>query len=518
MNDFRSLLARAVTPRFLHPLLGLHTTVHESARWMNRWERGRFFSKGNRGLVFSPARRMSEKESFKNLSLVAPTGSGKTTRYVIPNLLELSGSAVVTDPSGEIYRATSGWLSVRGFDVKVIQPADAGRSLRFNPLSALRRPQELRELARTLAEYGNAGEGGGDAGSGGDGAFWTHGAAEILYLGLRALMAAEAPQYRNLGNLRWLLNHYGHAGEGVAGFFARHLGTMERADFTGFISQDRKVAASMVSTARAGLSLWNDADLCLLTGEDGIGLAELRRKPTVIYLIVPENRIRYFSLILNLFYSSCFAHCLESWDREEGGRSGVGGGGNGGGLLPVYFFLDEFGNLGRIANFQGIVTTLRKRNCSVSLILQEPSQLETVYGRTAAETILSGGCASKLYFSGTDRKTAEDVERRLGAETVSDTNFEGSDENARKLGKPLLRAEEIRRMPANRGILISGRERPAYLKLPAYYEVAAWRKRTEITPPPFPGEAARRGTGDAGDRGNGTEGETGEAFPLLPLR
>ncbi|MGC1953743.1 MAG: type IV secretory system conjugative DNA transfer family protein, partial [Gammaproteobacteria bacterium] len=125
--------------------------VHGKARWMNWWERRRFFRKRNDGLVFGKGRRISRAESFKNLALIAPTGSGKTTRFVIPNLLALEGSAVVTDPAGEIYQATAGHLAGRGFHIEVIQPADVSRSLRFNPLAYLQGHQELGELARTLA-------------------------------------------------------------------------------------------------------------------------------------------------------------------------------------------------------------------------------------------------------------------------------------------------------------------------------------------------------------------------------
>jgi type IV secretory pathway TraG/TraD family ATPase VirD4 len=86
------------------------SSLYGEARWMGFFRKRRFLKGKHTGLVLAPGLRLSAEESFKNLVLMAPTGSGKTTRYVIPNLLELQGSAVVTDPSGEIYQATSGYL------------------------------------------------------------------------------------------------------------------------------------------------------------------------------------------------------------------------------------------------------------------------------------------------------------------------------------------------------------------------------------------------------------------------
>ena len=91
---------------------------------MNWRERRRFLSSKHTGLVLAPGCRLSAPESFRNLALVAPTGAGKTTRYVIPNVLAVQGSVVVTDPAGEIHATTSEQLCERGFRIQLLQPAN----------------------------------------------------------------------------------------------------------------------------------------------------------------------------------------------------------------------------------------------------------------------------------------------------------------------------------------------------------------------------------------------------------
>ena len=53
------------------------------------------------------------------------------------------------------------------------------------------------------------------------------------------------------------------------------------------------------------------------------------------------------------------------------------------------------------------------------------------------------------------------VERALGQNTEYDTLYQGISEHARTVAQPLMRADGVRMMDPGKGILISGRERPA---------------------------------------------------------
>ena len=432
------------------------SNVHGQARWMNRFEIRRFLSPKQKGLFFSEKHRLSPSESFKNLCLVAPTGSGKTTRFVIPNLLKLKGSAVVTDPSGEIFKKTSGHLESRGFRIQVLQPTNLQQSQQFNPLARFRTSQELKKLATILAENNT-----------GSDEFWRVSATNILHVCLSAIVGCGDEEVIHLGNVRWLLNHLGLEMDSVKKFMCKNLDDVMFAEYKAFLAQDPKVAANILSTARAALDLWSDSDIVQVTSANTIDLESIRKELTVIYLIVPEDKIRYFSLILNLFYSACFERCLKK-DHENS--------------LSVFFFLDEFGNLGRLNNFAAIATTLRKRNCSISIILQDLAQLKALYGHNDATSIFSGGMNNKLFFSGLDLDTSTYLEKMLGTNTAYDVVYGDFSEKARTVAKPLLGANEIRMLPERKAILISGRQLPIKIKMMPYFKSTKLSALTKKSP------------------------------------
>ena len=85
---------------------------------MSGFEQNKLFSSSNKGLLLDGKnKRLSVKESFNHLALISRTGGGKTTSYVIPNILKLAdnkNSMIITDISGELYDQTSGYLKSKG--------------------------------------------------------------------------------------------------------------------------------------------------------------------------------------------------------------------------------------------------------------------------------------------------------------------------------------------------------------------------------------------------------------------
>lgn len=179
-------------------------SIFGTARLLSGFEKWRLLSKRNKGLVVDGNLRLSEENSFKNLVLVAPTGGGKTTGFIIPNVLNLNSSAVITDPSGEIFNLTAGYLASKGFNVNLIDFSNPKQSLSYNPLSRANSVSDIKKVSEILLSSAYPD-------SRGESAFWNDLAKSIITILSRCLLYEDS-QYRNLFNLRFLLNTFGSDG------------------------------------------------------------------------------------------------------------------------------------------------------------------------------------------------------------------------------------------------------------------------------------------------------------------
>ena len=80
---------------------------------------------------------------------------------------------------------------------------------------------------------------------------------------------------------------------------------------------------------------------------------------------------------------------------------------------PVYFLLDEFGNLPKIHKLEQMVTVGRSRNIWLDLVIQSYSQLSKVYDEKSAD-IIKSNCNIQVWIGSTDLKSAEEFSKRCG--------------------------------------------------------------------------------------------------------
>lgn len=432
--------------------------IYGSADFLKGRAKRRLLSTSNKGLVIDGVSRISLQKSFQHLCIVAPTGAGKTTRYIFPNILNAKReSLVITDPSAEIYRKSAAYLESQGYQVLALNVADVENSVKYNPLARATNYSDVMKVVDVLVEaaYPN---------SGANEAFWLDGAKSFLAILIKSLTNCPEEK-RNLNTVRTLLHQYGGEQEQLDEWLSTYLDEGTFSEYKSFSMQDEKVVSGFLSTAKTALQKLGDPKLQALMQEDNIDFEQLRTQKTALFLIVPEHELRYYAFLLRILYTQLFNMCMELPKKGEK-------------YLDILVFLDECGNIGKIPAFSTLMTTLRKRNVSVSLVLQDVQQLVNIYGQADASTILHGGCASKVFYPGLSLKTCEELERVLGKKTVIHTeggfseNRFGSpkEQREREMGRSLLTADEIRTLSEDKAIFIHGNLKPVLLHTKPWFK------------------------------------------------
>lgn len=397
----------------------------------------------NRGLIIDGRNALPKALSYQHLLLVAPSGFGKTTRYVINNALQLDGksSAVFTDPSGEIFNTCAPFLKRKGYHIKCLDLRPHQSRLQYNPFYRIQTSSDANKMAHILlnAAYPN---------NKGD-TFWIDGAKALINILILYLIQRDQNSTPTLLDLYQLLFQLSYNPKECSSSFLQHLTPLQKAHYQAFCAQDSKIIAGTLSTCKAALHMLADPHVQYITQRESLHFEQIRERPTALFIIVAEQDIHYFQFLLSLFYSQLFRTCLHFETPNKA-------------FLPIRFFLDEFGNM-NIPNFPSYITVLRKYKVSVSIIIQELEQLYFQY-QQQAQTIIDGGCSHHLYYPGLGLDTCTKLEKILGY-----TRSDGR--------KPLMASDNIRTLDSNQALFISGNKRPILLKTRPWFKQRKLRKR-----------------------------------------
>ncbi|MCW8922402.1 MAG: type IV secretory system conjugative DNA transfer family protein [Gammaproteobacteria bacterium] len=418
-----------------------------------------YLNSSNTGLLLDgDTLHLSESDSFQNVAVMARIGTGKTSRYIIPNVLDKARkncSIVVNDPKGEVFQHTSGFMEKRGYKIIVIDPVNPSRSSSFNPLSEATDDIELEQIAEILVRCGTPSAGGKDD-------FWLQGAIRFVSLFIKCLKNAgvENPGYFNLHNLYYLFQNFGEDGNALDEFMTRYTIHPDKPDdeslwneWKGVLTGNKEGIQSFILNAITSLKSLSNQNIAKLTAGTDIRLEEIREQKTIIYFITPAQHAEYYSFLTSLFFRSVFNACMRRMPDKK--------------TLPVYILYDEFGH-SSIPNFVSTANTIRGYKVSLSIILQSISQLDARYGKDYAQSI-QGGFKTYITYSSADPQTCSFFENVIG-KVRERQKKELDDPTDQYREYNLINSGEIRMIGEYEALIVSGNRQPVKLKTIPYFQ------------------------------------------------
>lgn len=391
---------------------------------------------------------LHDKLALRHNIVLAPTGVGKSYSMFLPNCYHNQDSFICTDPKSELWKKTSG---VQSNPVR-FAPTDPDNSSSFNFVPVCKTIKEAKRVTSAIV-YAEGIENGDK--------FWTNGERQLLTALLHYTAHTEIPTAPHAYEL--LCTGYKHL---IPLLAASTIDSVRRMA-TSFLDLTEKALSGIVQGLTGKLCWLEEPAVRRFTGstKETFDFSKLKKEPTQVYFCLNEDDVSELPQLIAVFFNLAMVRLKTS----EGD-------------VPVKFLLDEFGNIGRLLNFEKDITLIRSKNISVTAGLQAISQIRKLYGDIDAETIL-GNFTNKIILNSLEPKTASYVSTMLGELTVIEkkvtkinnggilgggTTTESEGSHAR----PLLTPDEITRLKDNQLLLVSANLAPLMLETIHYDEPA----------------------------------------------
>ena len=437
---------------------------HGSAKWGNasninkKYEQFPYSS--NKLLTQNVKIGYDSRKHRRNLNtlIIGGSGAGKTRFYAKPNVMQANTSLIILDPKGEIVRDEGYLLEQKGYTVKVLDLINMEKSHCYNPFVYLQSDNDVQRLVTNLFKATTP------KGSQSNDPFWDT-AAAMLLLALVFYLWYEAPEEEQNFPMVMEMLRAGEVREEDDNYVSpldllfnqlevenkNHIAVKYYRDYR---SGSAKTLKSIQVTLASRLEKFNLSSLSALTQTDELELETIGEKKTALFAIIPDNDTS-FNFLVSMLYTQLFQQLFYCADHKHEGR------------LPihVHFLMDEFANVSLPDDFDKILSVMRSREVSVSIILQNLAQLKALFEKQWESIV--GNCDEFLYLGGNEQSTHKYVSELLGKETI-DLNTYGKSTghsgnystNYQLNGRELLTPDEVRLLDNKYAILFIRGERP----------------------------------------------------------
>lgn len=328
--------------------------------------------------------------------VIGPSGAGKSRGYVLPNIMQCNESIIVSDSKNSLWHKTEKLLRQAGYQVFCLDLRDCEKSCGYNPLdyigfdpdSGRYREQDIMTIAAVLSPVTIKHD-----------PFWELAARTVLECLIAYTLECLPLEEHTLSSVVTLFQ------EISAGYFQLLIKELEELDPDSFALQRWQMFRTMAAADRTTASVMGilteklaplafHGTETMFTRTDRIRIADIGRRKTAVFVNVSDTD-RSLDRMVSLFYTQVLQELCNQADRMPDGRL----------EMPVRLILDDFAANVSIPDFDKIISVIRSREISVSIILQSISQLEDIYGLQKAMTIINN-CDSLLYLGGLDVQTA----------------------------------------------------------------------------------------------------------------
>lgn len=349
-----------------------------------------------------------------NVLVVGTAGAGKTRSIVTPNLLQATGSYIVTDPKGNLYHKYGKYLEKQGYSVRRLDFTDPAHSAHYNMFRYIENDQDIIKTACMLTAR--------KKGARNIDPFWDEATQLLLQALISYLKNYCAPEMQCLKSILTLsraaaeVNTDLETSKSTLDYIFADVKTREPDSsavkwYDMFRVAANKTLRSILITMNAKLGLYDSRDLNEMTKTDDIDISSVGKTKTALFVIVSDTD-RSMDGLVNLFFTQAMNVLCKYADREcEDNRLPV----------PVRFIMDDFATNCVIEDFPRMISSIRSRGISVMLMLQAESQLFSYYA-TDGSTII-GNCDTYVYLGGNDLETAKAVAERCNLPVLKILNM-----------------------------------------------------------------------------------------------
>jgi type IV secretion system protein VirD4 len=396
---------------------------------------------------------LSERHQEQHVMIVGPTGRGKSTGIIIPGLLceQGSRSLFVLDLKGELVRIAAGAIALN-HEVWLFSPTQPGRSVVYNPLQFITSQEDAQTFARIwIANTGESRD-----------PFWDRSAELVIVAALLHLRDTEpgAPLSRLADLLATSFKHLQAILVNSRSLRARNLAGPLFED----LAMNDRLAVSILTGLKSRFFLLQDAPIRAVTGSPAAGGQQIDfptllhdPKPKALFFSAPASEAIRLKPLVSLMVTQMMTAAIREAEQHGGQLP-----------RPLACYLDDLPAAGHLTNFEQHLAMLRSRRVALLFAIQNFSQLDDIYGRNRRPTILANA-NTHIVLPGTGQEEAEFYSRRLGNATVFSRGDSvhlaehwTSSFHWRETARPLLTADEIRRLPEYQ-MLVVAEARPAFV-------------------------------------------------------